>query len=262
MRKTVILVLLTIGIFVGFASCSSIYNNTNTIKGDGNIVALEETLSTFEEMSVCGSAEVNFYTSSEYRAVIAIDSNLLEHVDVYTKNNTLHIGMKNGSYSITKYTVDVYCPHIKKVSVSGSGSFLCADKMVVQTFDAKISGSGKIKGTFTCNNFSSSISGSGKVVGQVDCTDFSSNVSGSGDVTFKGNCTNSTLKIAGSGSFNGNEFETSNANISISGSGTVHICVGNYLKANIAGSGKIKYRGSPKIDVSTSGTGSIKNVEN
>ena len=237
-KLSVIFASFLIGISICLVSCN-IHYSTNTIRGDRNIITSEEAVSPFREIYISGSATVNYHASSEYRVLLTVDSNLLEYVEIDTKGNTLHIGTENGNYSFTKFVVDIYCPHITKVSSSGSVDFECMDKMVVPTFEATISGSGNLKGTF-------------------ECDDFSVCISGSGDVAVVGESKNSTINISGSGDFKGREFKTNNTKVQVTGSGDVRVWVMDYLNADISGSGDIVYRGSPKIDFNTSGSGRIK----
>jgi len=246
-----------VGGVVSFSSCNHHYYSANTIKGDGNIITSEKTVSPFSAIQTQGSVDVNFYANSEYRANVIVDANLLEYVEISVKNNTLYIGVKNGSYSFTKFVVDVYCPTVSGISISGSGNFKGMDKIIVPKFESKIADSGNIAGTFECDEFSAHISGSGDINGYVECKDFSTTISGSGNITLKGNTTNLNVKVSGSGDFNAVEFKTNNADISISGSGDVTVSVEDNLKARISGSGKIKYRGNPKIDFSSSGSGRL-----
>ena len=252
-----IFVVLIIGTFAGFISCDNLYYNTQEIKGDGNIITSEKTASSFSIIHTSVSVDVNFHASQEYRAHITVDSNLLEYVKVNVEGNTLYIGTKNGSYSFTKFVVDVYCPFVSEVSMSGSGNFKGMDKIVVPKFESKISGSGDITGMFECEEFSARISGSGKIKGDVECKDFSADIRGSGDVKMKGSATNLNVSVSGSGDFKGSELKTNNAVINLSGSGNINLWVEDNLKARISGSGEIKYRGKPKIDFSASGSGRL-----
>jgi len=224
-------------ISVIFVSCGTIFPK----RGNGNLVASERGVSSFEKNNVRGSAEVRFHVSEEYRAVVTVDSNLDKYTEVYTRGNVLIIGSKRGTYFFTKYLVDVYCPTLTGVSMSGSGKFSSDDTIITSTFDTSISGSGAIDGTIECGNFSVNISGSGKATVIGNSEDFRINISGSGD-------------------FNGNEFSTNNAVVRISGSGKVYIGVTDDLKVNISGSGDLNYRGDPKTDLRISGSGRIRKI--
>jgi len=212
---------------------------TEKIKGNGNIITTEETVSTFEKIN-SANAEVCYHTGEEYQAVISIDENLKEYVEVFEENNTLNIRTKKGYFILpTKFTVDVYCPVLTGVTMSGSGSFKNVDKIITSTFESNIAGSGKIEGTIECDHYSAKISGSGKI-------------------TVFGNSNDINISISGSGSFNGDELNTSNATVNISGSGNANVCVSDNLTVKIAGSGNINYSGEPKIDSNISGSGKIR----
>ena len=240
--KTVFLKFVSIiAIAVVCASCVSIFS----IRGNGDLVSFEKSVSTFEKIKSSGNAEVRFHASDEYRVVVTVDSNLEEYVAIFTKSNVLHIGIDdnwgNNRYSFTKYLVDIYCPVLTGITLSGSGNFYGVDEIAASTFESVVSGSGNIDGTFVCNKFSAVISGSGKI--KIDGTSNDANIT-----------------ISGSGKFVGNGFHTKNASINISGSGKANICVGDHLNAIISGSGEINYCGQPKVVSKVSGSGRIRKM--
>jgi len=243
-----------IGISAVFISCCSLVYK----RGNGNMVTSERAVSPFEKIKISGSAVVNYHASQEYRVVVTVDSNLEEYTKVYTEGDTLKIGTKGGkSYSFTNYIVDVYCPKLSAVSVSGSVRFNGMDKINTSTFALAISGSGKINGTFECENFTTRISGSADIESHIECNRFEADISGSGKIAVFGYAKEMSVSVSGSVTFNGNEFQANSATINTSGSGTMRIWVLDYLKAKVSGSGRITYRGNPKIDYSVSGSGRL-----
>jgi hypothetical protein len=229
-----------------------------SVRGDGQLITTEIVVSQFGKINVSGSAEVRFHASQAYRVAVTVDSNLYDYVEIFTRNSELIIRTKNGYYSFTKFLVDVYCPVLTGISVSGSGSFTGVDKLMTSSFETNISGSGKTEGTIECGNFSARISGSGETNYNVICNSLTADISGSGEITITGTSKDSNVKISGSGDFNGIEFKTNNVSAQISGSGNLRIWVLDYLKANISGSGSIRYRGNPTIEYSGSGSGRLR----
>lgn len=230
---------LVIGSATGFLSCSDMFP---THRGNGKLITIEQNVSPYEKIDCSGNADVQYYASEVYRAVVTIDSNLEEFTEVFVKNNTLHIRSKTGCSLIhTKYLVEVYCPVLTDVSQSGLGSFVGIDKIVAPSFNTSISGSGKINGIIECEHFSTKISGSGKI-------------------EIEGATKEANVIISGSGKFNGNSFNIRNADVRISGSGNVNMWIEEHLKATISGSGNINYRGNPTIDSSISGSGRIRKI--
>jgi len=227
------LLLITV-ISMVYVSCDNFFHTV----GNGDLVASERIVSTFEEISSSGSSEIYFYASQEYRVVVTTDSNLVDIITTDVRNNVLNIGFKKDSCSFTRIQVDIYCPTLTGISISGSGSFTGNDSIITSTFDSKVSGSGEINGTIECGNFSAKITGSGKI-----------NVSGNGN--------NSDIDISGSGIFSGNNFTVNNAIVRVSGSGGANIFVSENLNVDITGSGEVNYRGDPKIESKVSGSGRI-----
>ena len=196
MKNLNIFTLLLISIIsMVYISC----NNLLPIVGNGNLVTSERSVSTFEKINSGGSSDIRFHISPKYRVVVTADSNLINIVTTDVRNNVLDIGFKKGSYSSTRIQVDVYCPTLTVVSISGSGSFTGNDTILTSTFTSNVSGSGEIIGTLECNNFSANISGSGKI-------------------TIIGSGKNSDINITGSGTFNGNNFTINNAAVHVRGS--------------------------------------------
>jgi hypothetical protein len=258
-RKIVVLwkgLLATLGgIMCFFISCSVI-----PLKGNGKIITIEKPMPTFEEIKITGTGKINYHKSQEYRMLVSVDSNLEEYVNIFTKNKVLHIETKTRRPCLfTQFTIDVYCPSLSSVSISGLAAFNGNDKINTQSFILIISGSGKINGTFECADFSIQISGSGEVNGTVLCSNFSANISGSGKIDINGNSNDMNMKVSGYGVFNGRDFETQKSDVNISGSGKISLWVLEYLKVNNSGAGRITYRGNPKIEFKNSGLGRIEN---
>jgi len=227
------LILITL-VSVVYVSCRNLY----PMVGNGNLVVSERVVSKFEKISSGGSNEISFHASQEYRVVVTTDSNLIQFVTTDVRNNVINISFKRGSYSSTRIRVDVYCPTLTGVSISGSGSFTGNDTIIASTFD-------------------SNVSGSGEIIGTLECTNFSANISGSGKITVIGSGKDSDINISGSGTFNGNNFAINNATVRVRGSGRANVFVTENLNMVISGSGEVYYRGNPKIESKTSGSGQI-----
>jgi hypothetical protein len=242
-KSNIILICLAIVYFANIAANYVITQNmtgTSTIKGSGNLKTSEITFSAFEKINFNIKAEVFFHAGEEYRAVVTIDENLLEYLEIITDDNVLIIMIKGGYGVIpTKFTVDVYCPVLTGVTMSGSGNFSSVDKIIAPAFESNVTGSGRVEATIECDSYTAKITGSGRI-------------------TVFGNSNDANISIAGSGNFNGNELNTKNANVAITGSGNVNVSVTDVLNASISGSGNITYSGTPKINSNISGSGRIR----
>jgi hypothetical protein len=77
-----------------------------------------------------------------------------------------------------------------------------------------------------------------------------------------GRIASASFEIAGSGTVHAFDLQTENVKCNIAGSGNLEISANSSIRADIAGSGKVKYRGNPsQIDMDAAGSGSIRKVD-
>ena len=234
-NRIIVVVVAVIGIFGSLSSCCL----SKKIKGSGNMTTSEKTLAAFEKINVSGIAEVRFHASAEHRAVVTVDENLADYVEIVSSNNVLYIRQKDGRISFTKFSVDVYAPVLTGVSTSGSGRFENVEKISAESFEASVSGAGRIHIDIECESFSGSVSGSGRIVP-------------------RGKSESANITISGTGRFIGDDFAVNSAYVRVSGSGQAHVNVIDNLNARISGSGRVNYSGEPaKIESNVSGSGRI-----
>ena len=229
--------------------------------GNGDSITIEKTVSPFDKIQISGKADVNYYMGQEYRAVITIDSNLEDRLDIYSRNRTLNIGMKPGTVSYTVLKVDVYCPELAGVSISGASDFKAVDKITTKSFWLSVSGAGSINGSFECERFQADMSGSGDFSGSVACDSFSVDFSGSGKITLEGTGKEAVVSMSGAGVYNGREFRTERTSLKASGSGKMNVWATEQLEADISGAVLVKYRGNPKLSYRSSGAGRLENEQ-
>ena len=253
MKKSGLLILLLV---LGIS-----FTNAAGSRGNGKIITIEMNVSPFEMIQISDRGAVNYYRGGEYRVVVAIDSNLEKRLDIVSRNNTLNIGLKSG-YRVypSRFVVDVYSPVLSGITISGSIQFEARDTISARDFRLNVSGNGRIGGNFECEGFATDISGSVDIESNVVCNRFSADISGYGRITLTGECNYLDISVSGSGTFDGDEFKTNNAVVRISGSARIYVWVLDYLRANVYGSGRVRYRGNPKIDFSGSGSGQLENV--
>lgn len=122
-----------------------------------------------------------------------------------------------------------------------------------------LSGTGKITGEHTLRLSTVILSGSGSINAQTESSKLTSTISGSGSIDISGKTDELQHNISGSGSINGFDLETTDAAISISGSGVTRILVTSNLDVTISGSGSVYYKGTPTITANITGSGKLIN---
>jgi len=230
-------VITTTGLICLMSACT--YVEGKMIRGNGEITNTELSLASFDRIRCSGSADITYHVGQDYKVIITTDSNLAEFVMATVDNNVLNIQTKNGSYSFTELVVNVYCPEISGVILSGSGDFRANETIMTKNFELNIKGSGDVKGNYEVDNFIA-------------------NINGSGDFDLTGKAMELKLTISGSGDFKGKDFVTNYAEIKINGSGDVDVHVTERLNVQINGSGDVRYSGNPAtVNKNIHGSGEV-----
>jgi hypothetical protein len=139
--------------------------------------------------------------------------------------------------------VFIRMPLVTKLSVAGSGSIFGESTIYSDSLTLELTGSGEIEL-------------------DVKAKQLSSTISGSGEIRLSGAAKTLNHTIAGSGDLKGLDLETEKSVVKISGSGNCEVSVTDELEVLISGSGKVFYRGNPRmINQEVSGSGKVKKID-
>ena len=214
------------------------------VKGNGKMTTITRTTDSYDTVSCAGSFDYILVAGKEGNITLEGEENILEYIETKVKDGKLLVAVKDGINLRTSSnkTVKITIPFkdIDQVGLTGSGDLWNKDIITADAFVAHLSGSGDM--TLTLNTQSAD----GKLAG-------------SGNLIFKGSTNSLGVSVAGSGDFQGFEFEANHTTVSVSGSGDAEVVSNQSLKARVAGSGNIEYKGNPeKEDTNVAGSGSIK----
>ncbi|MBC8754739.1 DUF2807 domain-containing protein [Kordia sp. YSTF-M3] len=241
MKKTTVFI---ITLFLATTISHAQWGKGKRIKGNGNVTTITRTTSDYDVVAVAGSFDVELVNGTEGKITLEGESNLLEYIVTEVSDDKLKIKTKKG-YNLRvsngkKLIITVPFKDLSVVALSGSGD--------VYTKNA----------TVRADKFKMALSGSGDVIIDVDAGDLTMAVSGSGDMTATGTADDARIKLAGSGDIHAYKLKARNADVSLAGSGDIRVNVTDFLKARVAGSGDITYKGRPaKEDTKVAGSGSI-----
>lgn len=277
--KNLIKFIAAIAITASLSSCTQSANVFNSSFGGKRIIASNTYVTknikvdNFEKINLAGSMNVT-YTQHQGAPQVEIytSDNIVDLLDIKVENNALRINFKkNTSVSYKKLEIKVLSENLNGVSVAGSGDFnISKGLQTSNNFSIDIAGSGNIYGNnISCKDFTISVAGSGNISAEsVKCVNLKTSIAGSGDLTLKGIAAANTessvsgsgtaslegysktasFNIAGSGDLYGSELKAENVSASVSGSGEIKCFATSSLKAHTSGSGKIGYKGNPKLD--------------
>jgi len=128
---------------------------------------------------------------------------------------------------------------VNHIDLAGAGS-VRADKLEGESLTLTHSGAGKIN-----------LQGLNFQTLDVD-------LGGLGKIQLEGSVLTQKVDLSGAGSYEAEDLESQEAQVSISGAGSARVWVEGDLKANVSGAGSIKYKGNPSVEQSNTGMGSIK----
>ncbi len=246
-----------------------------SIRGNKNIVTQEISINDYDEIEI--SVPVDF----EYRQLqddapylkITTDENILEHLNIYVEDRTLHIkpqrrGGKNSLYyNLNPSVLSIWSnsTSLREVDNAGSSLFKVANSLTGNSLEIDLAGSGKVyfDDTIRVNALEIGLAGSGKVVGTspVITQKLDVEISGSGKIELIGEIKTSDMNISGSGDVKLLSCYINSLSCNISGSGSVSATVIDNLQYRISGSGKISYKGNPAIQGHVSGSGKLVNLD-
>jgi hypothetical protein len=215
------------------------------IKGNGNMTSITRTTSDYDAVKFAGSFDYVLVAGTEGNIKIEGEENLLPYIITEVKKGTLIIKIENRVNLNTSRTksikITVPFESITEVSLSGSGNLWNEETIAIKAFKVSVAGSGEAKL-------------------DVSATTIDASVAGSGELALKGKTNTIKISVAGSGEFKGFDLDATDADVSVTGSGSADLVCNGHLKASITGSGEISYKGNPSTkDTKVVGSGSISN---
>ncbi|WP_040254656.1 head GIN domain-containing protein [Psychroserpens mesophilus] len=221
------------------------YAGDKNIRGNGNMTTITRSTSNYDGIACAGQFDYVLVAGTEGTITIEGEENLLDYIITEVKDNRLviktqnHINLKPSNNKTIKIRIPF--KEISSVSLSGSGDLWNED-------------------IIAANNLKVALAGSGDIVLHIQATTTEGKVAGSGDLTLKGSTNKLEAKVAGSGDFHGFDLQSNHTDVAVAGSGDAEVVCNESLRARVAGSGDIEYRGNPKTeDTKVAGSGSISN---
>ncbi len=211
------------------------------VSGSGRVIREERTVARFEELTVEGPFEVHIRQGPEAPLTVEAEDNVMHVVETSVSGTTLYLNIRKHVNLRHFKVIHVYVqsPQFRRIIFSGSGSITGKDTIRTTQF------------SYECN-------GSADAQFKVDANEVKMNMNGSGSVLVEGFSREYIANINGSGNVSGEGLKTGNARITINGSGDQSIWVTDRLEVRIAGSGNVRFRGSPAtLNTTVGGSGQI-----
>jgi hypothetical protein len=214
-----------------------------TLQGSGNLKTEQRPVSNIGRVSLEGIGDVTVIQGSEESLTVEADDNILPYVETLMRGSELVLRIKEG-YNIrmpvtVRYTLKV--KDLNRISISGSGS-VTSEKFDSNDLTLNITGSGKMK------------------FADLQAQNLRTMTSGSGNYDLKGKVESQNITITGMSHYSAGDLQSSEASVTISGSGDVTLWVKDKLDVTILGAGNVDYYGNPTVNQSITGGGKVKSL--
>ena len=217
-----------------------------SVPGSGVIETETRRISDFDAISIEYPAEITVEQGRSSSITIEADDNLLPQLGTEIEGSTLVFenlerdwrDRVNPSESVQ---VTITVVGVERIAFSSAGSIYIYD-LVTESLDVSVSGAGDID------------------IINIDAENLGFSLSGAGSIDADGIADDLQLRISGMGSFKGEDLETLDATVRISGAGSATLWVEKELDASISGAGSVNYYGDPDVSKSISGVGSVTQV--
>jgi len=228
-------------LFGGLFTFTSCTKNIICISPNGEEITEKKSISEIDKISHDFDGNLVIHQVKDIKEPylqISGSSNMVKNLKTRRRGSSLILENNRCTKKSSDLVVDIYVSVLDEIDLNGSGNITSVDTLLAKKIELSIAGSGAM-------DF------------DLKTTSLEVDISGSGDIYLAGNSKNANYSISGSGSIDSYDFNVEEADVKISGSGTVKAAVSSYLKVNISGSGNVYYLGSPSISQKVSGSGSI-----
>ncbi len=210
------------------------------IKGDGNVIKQERSVSAFDGIDVGGAFNVFLTQGESEKLVIEADENLMDIIETDVRGTTLKIKTSEDINGSTKLNIYITFKDLKDIDVSGACDLTGENKFKLGDLDLECSGASEMEMKFSAGNV------------ELDC-------SGASNAELFGSAQSVNADLSGASKLDAMEFEVAIYNIDVSGASHGKIFVTEELSVEVSGAAHLKYKGEPRIkEHDVSGAGSLK----
>ncbi|HFB61406.1 MAG TPA: DUF2807 domain-containing protein [Bacteroidetes bacterium] len=246
----------------------------------GNGVVEEQTRLTgrFQSIVSVSSVDIVVRQGDAFTVKVVADGNLIPYIKTEVKNNTLYVSVTKNIWKAREMEVQVTLKELHKVVLSGSGDFSCERPFKTSGIEFVVSGSGDVEAALDTPAVQVKMSGSGDVelqgirgklvaditgsgdleASKLQLEECTLKVTGSGDGVLKGRTAQLTVLSVGSGDVDASGLTAVVVKIKANGSGDILVHPAERLEGTLAGSGDLRYSGSPAfVKVAATGSGNV-----
>jgi hypothetical protein len=224
--------------FIGLSLTSSCIL-ADGIKGNGNVVTEERSVSGFDAISVGGAYDVYLTQGSGEELKIEAESNLMEYIKTKVMGGTLYIECDENLKPTKSMKLYITFKDLEEIEASGACDIESVNAFKLDELELDVSGASEI-------NF------------DLNLDRLEADFSGASDVKLAGTAGEMEMDISGAGELDALELEAEKVKLDVSGAATAKVYAKTFLEVDVSGAATVKYKGNPQVDSEVSGAGSVK----
>ena len=233
---------IAVAVFLGPVGCDEDVAMTpaRDVFGSGNVVDESRSVTGFTGIRAEAIGKVYVTIGNEDRLVVSAEDNLLPHIVTEVQDGVLRIRVEDGIDLEPTEDIEyrVTARSLESLSLSGVGAIEGAD--------------------ISAGALSLSQSGVGGLrLGNLDLGTLDASLSGVGEIVLSGNVVEQTVTHAGVGRYDASNLASAEAVVTLSSVGSVSVRVSDRLTATSSGIGSICYIGSPTVEATITGSGTV-----
>lgn len=227
----------------GCSNDDEVTTPAETIHGSGNVVQENRAVGSLSALTMSSAGSVLITQGDEESLMIRGDDNLLPHIITEIRNETLVIRTEDGielrpSETITFFLV---VETLENIVFAGAGD-LSATDLNVDVLSVIMSGAATLN------------------LVNLEAEELHLLLSGAGGVFASGTVAEQSITLSGVGSCDAGDLASSEAEVQITGEGSVTVRVSDRLVVIISGVGSVSYIGNPTVDSTITGIGTVTRV--
>jgi hypothetical protein len=216
------------------------------VRGSGPIAEREYFFQGFDRVQVSGAIEFEI-TQGAYSIRAGGYENLLERLEVDLSGQTLRIGLKPGSYFRNNVKAIIALPALSKLVVSGACQGTAQGFSSADDLDLDVSGASRVEVDTEAGRIVMDISGASRVTGELRAQTAGFIVSGASRCELTGVAHDMDLELSGASRVDLSQFQTTNADVDVSGASQATIDVIGRLDVDLSGASSLEYTGDPVL---------------
>ena len=208
------------------------------LAGCGPVLTKTYDYADFTRVEVGHAFQVKFVQSDKYSISITASEDLLNHIEVSQKGETLIIRV-NEIVSFGTRKAEITMPNLHGLNLSGASK-------------------GTIQGFSSSYDFDLDVSGASSLTGDIKAGDTQFTVSGASTAQLEGSADDMTVDASGASRIKLADFKVDNADVRLSGASSGTLKLDGRLDADLSGASRLKYVGTPTLgNVDISGSSSL-----